>query len=82
MSENRDTVLAPRTSSRGEPLIREIIHTSLTPEQLRQRVAPLLIGEELLRNVLSLAPEDQTKFIDKVDQVRRDRLILFLASTL
>ena len=72
MSENSNTVLAPRTSSRGEPLIREIIHTNLAPEQLRQRVAPLLADRELLRGVRALGPEDQTKFIDKVDQVRRD----------
>lgn len=74
--------LTPQSSTCGEAPIREFANSNLAPGQSRQRVAPLLTGKEFLRNVLSLTQEDQTKFIDKVDQVRRDGLILLSASTL
>ena len=59
----------PQSLTRGEAPFREFANTSLTPEQSKQRAAPLLNSNDLLRNVLALTPEDQTKFMDKVDQV-------------
>ena len=55
---------------------REFANSALTPEQSRQRAGPLLNSKDLLREFRALIPEDQTKFIDKVDKVRRGWLIL------
>ena len=66
-----------QSSTNGEISVWEIANGNLTPEQLRQRAAPLLADKDLSRSVLSLSPEDQTKFIDRVDQVRRDGWFLF-----
>ena len=55
----------------------EFLCGNLTPEQSKQRAALLLDNRDLLRNVQGLAPEDQTRFIDKVDQVRKSHLIRF-----
>ena len=75
MAKTSKAVVAPRGSTRGEVAIQEFANSSLPPEQLRQRAAPLLDSKELLRIVWGLPPEDQTRFVDKVDQVRRDRLL-------
>ena len=58
----------------GTPFL-EFVYSNLTPEQSRQRAALLLNNRDLLRNVQGLSPEDQTRFIDKVDQVRQSWLI-------
>ena len=71
MARTNKPVAAPRNSTRGEVAIQEFANSNSTSEQLRQRAAPLLNSKELLRNVLGLTPEDQTKFVDKVDQVGR-----------
>jgi len=68
-------VAAPRDSTRWEVAIQKFTNSNLTSDQLRELTAPLLNSKNLLRNVLGLTPEDQTKFVDKVDQARRDRLI-------
>jgi len=75
MARTSKTVVAPRGSTRGEVAIQEFANSNLPSEQLRQQAGPLLTSKELLRNVWGLPPEDQTKFVDKVDQVRRDRLL-------
>ena len=66
---------ALRDSAGGEAPFLEFVDGNLTPEQSKQWTALLLDSKDLLRNVQGLAPEDQTRFIDKVDQVRRTRLI-------
>jgi len=75
MARTSKSVVAPRGSTRGEAAIQEFLNSSLPSEQLRQRAAPLLSSKELLRNVWGLPPEDQTRFVDKLDQVRQDRLL-------
>ena len=74
MAGKRNTVAAPDDSTRGEAAIREFANSNLTLEQLRQRAAVLLNNRELLQNVPGLAPEEQTKFLDRVDQVCRSCL--------
>jgi len=74
MSRKNSIVATPRTSTRGEAAIREFTNSNSTPEQLRQRAPVLLNNKELLRNVPALAPVEQTRFLDKVDQVCRSCL--------
>ena len=71
-------VAVRRGLTRGEVALQEFVNSDLPSEQLRQRAAPLLSSKELLQNVLGLPPEEQTKFVDKVDQVRRDHLSFLL----
>jgi len=73
MSRKSNAVAAPHNPTRGETSTREFANSNLTPEQSRQRAGTLLNSKELLRNIRGLTPEDQTKFVDKVDQVGRDR---------
>ena len=61
-----------RIPTRGEVAIQEFLNTNLTPRLLRQRTARLLNSKHLLRNVLGLVLEDQTRFVEKVDEVGRD----------
>ena len=72
MVRKNNAAPALRNPTHGEVLIREFTNSNLTPKQLTQRAAPLLTDKELLRDVRALAPEDQTKFIDKAVRVRRD----------
>jgi len=71
MTKKTKAVAALRNSTRGETAIREFANSNLTLEQLKPRAAVLLNNKELLRNVPGLTPEEQTKFLDRVDQVRR-----------
>jgi len=75
MARTRKIAILNRDSTRGVAAIQEIAKSNLTSKQLRQRVAPVLNSEELLENVRGLATEDQTQFVGKVDQVRRDHLL-------
>lgn len=61
----------PNNPTRGEATLQEFANGDSSPEQLRQRAALLLDSKELLRDVQGLTPKDQTKFVDKIDQVRR-----------
>ena len=76
MARKSNTAAALQSSTRGETPFREFANTSLTPEQSRRRAVPLLNSKDLLRNVRALTPEDQAKFIDKLDQVCRRWLVL------
>jgi len=76
MARKSNTAAALQSSTRGEGPFREYANSTLTTEQSRQQAAPLLNSKDLLRNFRALIPEDQTKFIDKVDKVRRRWLIL------
>ena len=80
MSRTSKIVVAPRGSTRGEVAIQEFANSNLPSEQLRKRAVPLLTSKELLRIVWGLPPEDRTKFVDKVDQVRRNRLLFPLGT--
>ena len=62
---------ASHNPTRGEAAILEFVNSNLTPEQSRQRVAPLLKSKKLLRDVQGLTPEARAKFMDKVDKVGR-----------
>jgi len=73
MSRKSNTVAVPHNPTRGETSTREFANSNLTPEQSRQRAGTLLNSKELPQNIRGLTPEDQTKFVDKVDQVSRDR---------
>ena len=72
MTRTSKAVAAPRNSARGETAIQEFVNNNLTPEQSRQRAAALLDIKELLQSVQGLTAEDQTEFLDKVDQVCQD----------
>ena len=58
--------------------IQEFLNSNATPKRLRQRAAALLSGKELLRNVRGLTPEDQSRFVDKLDQVCRNGSFFFI----
>ena len=67
--------LATRYSStpEGAP-IQKFANGSLTSRIWTEQAAGLLTDKDLAQKVLELSPEDQAKFVDKVDQVRRDCL--------
>ena len=71
VAKRNNAAAALQSSTRGEAPFREFANNTLTPEQSRQRAAPLLNSKDLLQSLRTLMPEDQTKFIDKADQVRR-----------
>ena len=70
MSRRGNAAASLQNSTNGETPFREFAYSNLTPEQSKQRAAVLLNSRDLLRNVQGFAPEDQARFIDKVDQVR------------
>ena len=74
MSRKNSIVATPHNSTRGEAAIREFINSNWTLEQLRRRAPVLLNNKELLRNVPGLTPEEQTRFLNKADQVCRSSL--------
>ena len=76
MPKRSNAAAALQSSTRGETSFREFANSTLALEQSKQRAAPLLNSKGLLQNVRALAPEDQTKFIDKIDQVCRSWLII------
>lgn len=78
MARPGKVVATPYNSTRGETAIQEFANSNLTPELLRQRAATLLDSKELLRDVRGLTPEDQAKFLDRVDQVCRGDPLFFL----
>lgn len=61
----------PHNSARGAVSIREFANGDSISETSRKQLAPLLVGKDLVRSVLGLAEEDQTTFIDNVQQVCR-----------
>ena len=66
-------ITAPNSPTPREIEIQEFANSNLEPELLRQRAITLLTvaSKELLRDVRGLTPEDQAKFLDRVDQVCR-----------
>jgi hypothetical protein len=71
MARTHKAAAAPRNPTRGETILQEFANVDSSLEQLRQRAALLLNNKELLRDVQGLTPEDQTIFVDKIDQVCR-----------
>jgi hypothetical protein len=67
----KSSAATPNNPTRGEAILQELANSNSSPEQLMQQAAPLLNSKELLRDVQGLTPKDQTKFVDKIDQVRR-----------
>ncbi|KAF9647761.1 kinase-like protein [Thelephora ganbajun] len=68
MAKKDNAAIIPRISTRGEAPIQEFVNSNLTPETSRQQAALLLNSKDLVRNLRGLTPEDQTKFVDKIDQ--------------
>lgn len=71
MSGVRKDVDVPSIAARGEFAVHEFINSTLPPEQLKLIAVYLLNSEELPRRVRGLTPENQVRFLDRVNQVRR-----------
>jgi hypothetical protein len=71
MVNQNNTTVTPRNSTGGGTLIQVSL-----PEPSTQHASVLLTSKDLVRNLKVMTPEDQAKFVNKVDQVRR-RLPLF-----
>jgi len=57
--------------TRAETPFRAFLNSQLPREQLRDQARPLLSSENILQAIEEMAPEDQGRFIDKVNQARR-----------
>ena len=62
-------VAASHNLTNGGTSMREILYGGLPFETLRAQVGIVLTGKDLVSNILGLTPQEQTKFLDKVDQV-------------
>ena len=80
MAETSRAGTASHYPTRGETSIQEFVNTEFTPQLLRQRASQLLNSEQLLQNVLGLTLDDQTKIVEKVDEVGRDGSFFSLES--
>ena len=70
MSKNNNAATTSRSSTRVDAQILEFANDNLAHEALTQRATFFLTSfKDLVRNVLELPPEDQAKFVDKIDQV-------------
>jgi len=54
---------------RGEPAILNFTNSELPLELLRPQAAHWIVNEQLLPEIRGLTPEEQSKFVDRVDQV-------------
>ena len=61
--------IAATRPTNGNTAIQQFVDDELSPETLRQRAAIVLGDRDLVRNFVGMTPEDQTKFLDKIDQV-------------
>ena len=57
--------------NRLEAKVQELINSRLSARRVRQRAGRLLASGDLLQVVQALTPEEQGRFVDRVDQVRR-----------
>ena len=64
-----------RTATREEPGVHEFINSNLPLGRLEAMVIFFLNNQELIRMVLGLTPEDQERFVHRVDQVRQGRCL-------
>lgn len=75
MSRRGNTAASLQNSTNRETSFRAFAYNNLTPEKAKRWAAILLDHKDLLQNIHELPPEDQTRFINKVDQVCRTWLI-------
>ena len=52
--------------------IQQFANSNITLEELRGQAGVLLSNRDISRSALGISPEDQTKLVDKLDQVCRD----------
>ena len=69
MTKRSATTPVPRSSTHVQAQIREFANSSSPHDVSKQRAVLLLDDKNILSDVVGLGPEDQTKFLDKVDQV-------------
>ena len=67
----RRASVAAGNLTRGETAILAFMNGDLLLDQLKQQAARFLVNGELLHEIKGLTSEEQTKFVDKVDQVSR-----------
>jgi len=72
MHRESSSVAVPHNPARRETPIQDFANSKLTPKQSKRRASTLLNDRELPRKIRELTPEEQMKFVDKVDQVCRD----------
>lgn len=68
--ENNATVTPDNSTGGGTP-IQVLANDNFLPERSRQQASALLTNKHLVCNLQGMRPEDQRKFLDKVDQVCR-----------
>lgn len=73
MARNNNAASASLRSTGGVTSIQEILNGDLRSETFRLRAENVLIDKDLVRNVMGMAPQDQARFLDKVDQVQQSR---------
>lgn len=69
MAKRNSVTGTSRNSTREEAQLLEFLNSNEPPEVLEQRAVVFLNNKDLPRSVLGLTLQDQTRFIDKVDQV-------------
>ena len=70
MIKKRRTTPVPRTAAKEEFGVYVFVNGNLQPERLRIMAISLLKSKDLPRMLSGLSPEDQVRFLDRVDQVR------------
>ena len=77
----KNTSTTSRSSTRVDAQILEFASNNLSSEALTQRAIFFLTTfKDLARIILGLSPEDQERFVDKVDQVCQVALLLEILS--
>lgn len=64
-----------------ESLVYALVNENMLPNEIKTMVLSLLDDKKLTRLIeliRRLPPEGQTRFLDRADQVRRDRLLFFV----
>ena len=65
----KNSVRAAHNSTPGGTQILELANSNLPLEMLMHKATTLLISKHLIQDALGLMPQDQVKFVDKLDQV-------------
>lgn len=65
----KNVAKASHNSTFRETQILELANSNLSLETVTQRATVLFASKHLVRVVLGLAPQDQAKLVDKIDQV-------------
>ena len=81
MSKKNNTATTSRSSTSVDAQILEFANSNLPLETLTQlAIFFLTTFRNLAWNILRLSPEDQEKFVDKIDQVCQVALLLEILS--